>query len=124
MILRGGIVPQTEPIVVKTVFRFSLSNENTAFTEMIRAATGQVDTSHNLYFVDFNNFQPTTAIELTVSYNPTRGIVADLLESVVDNTVWDNRNSQTNGRVYRGCHDVSWSGWLKLHLALTSKYQR
>lgn len=29
---------------------------------------------------------PDTAVELTISYNPTRGIVADLLESVIDNT--------------------------------------
>lgn len=42
---------------------FPLSNENTTFAEMLRAATGQKDTSHNLYFLDFNNLQPTTKID-------------------------------------------------------------
>jgi len=58
----GGKIPQNEPIVIQTVSGFPLSNENTVFAEMLRAATGQKDTSHNLYFLDFNNLQPTTDI--------------------------------------------------------------
>lgn len=37
-----------------------LSKENTTLAEMLRAATGQKDTSHNLYFLDFNNLQPNS----------------------------------------------------------------
>jgi filamentous hemagglutinin len=55
----GGIVPQTEPIVIQTVSGFPLSNENTTLAEMLRAATGRKNTAHNLYFLDFNNLQPT-----------------------------------------------------------------
>lgn len=58
----GGKIPQNEPIVIQTVSGFPLCNENTVFGEMLRAATGQKDTSHNLYFLDFNNLQPTTDI--------------------------------------------------------------
>jgi len=54
----GGIVPQTKPIVVKTVSGFPLSNENTTFAEMVRAATGQENTSHNLYYVNPTSFLP------------------------------------------------------------------
>ncbi|MFH2134014.1 MAG: hypothetical protein ABII81_02380 [Pseudomonadota bacterium] len=32
--------------------------------ERLRAATGQENTSHNLYFVDYGNFQPTVKPEL------------------------------------------------------------
>jgi len=56
----GGRIPQTEPIVIQTVSGFPLSNENTTLAEMLRAATGQKDTSHNLYFLDFNNLQPNS----------------------------------------------------------------
>lgn len=58
----GGKIPQNEPIVIQTVSGFPLSNENTVFSEMLRAGTGQQDTAHNLYFLDFNNLQPTTDI--------------------------------------------------------------
>ena len=54
----GGKIPQNEPIVIQTVSGFPLSNENTSLAEMLRAGTGQENTSHNLYFLNFNNFQP------------------------------------------------------------------
>ncbi len=45
----GGTIPQTEPITTTIVSGIPVSNANTNLNEMVRAGTGQANTSHNSY---------------------------------------------------------------------------